>query len=402
MGATDAMLARLTGELEEKRVLQEQLIETAQREQRDLKAEESELYQRASERMGAIESMLVPIRESLRIANESRLRTSELDAAFDVHRNGKAAPSSVEYRSAGAYIVDHWRAAIGDGEAKERMALYTRAAAHQTTPDNLGVIPEPVIGPVIAWIDATRPIVDSLGPRPVPGGRFTRPRVTQHVDVGPQASEKAELVSRKMLIDSIPVSMSTYGGYVNVSRQNIDFSTPSIMDLVVGDLAAAYAIDTEEVAADSLVAGAIAQTPALDATSTAAEVVTAVWQAAGTIFAATKGVGSVVVAASPDMVGVIGPLFPPVNPQNAQSAGFLASNLATGNVGSVSGIAVIMSAGLAPGTIIAYSTAAAEVYEQRLGALQVTEPSVLGVQVAYAGYFAVVEVLPAAILKLTA
>ena len=33
------------------------------------------------------------------------------------------------------------------------------------------------------------------------------------------------------------------------------------------------------------------------------------------------------------------------------------------------------------------STAAIEVYEQRVGALQVTEPSVLGVQVAYAGYF---------------
>jgi hypothetical protein len=33
------------------------------------------------------------------------------------------------------------------------------------------------------------------------------------------------------------------------------------------------------------------------------------------------------------------------------------------------------------------STAAVEVYEQRVGTLQVTEPSVLGVQVAYAGYF---------------
>jgi HK97 family phage major capsid protein len=396
------MLARLTGELEEKRVLQEQLIDSAQRDQRDLKPEESELYQRASERMGVIEGMLVPIRESLRISNESRLRSQELTDAFDVHRNGAKAQSAVEYRSAGEYIVDHWRAAIGDGEARERMALYTRAAAHQTTADNLGVIPQPVVGPVIAWIDAARPIVDSLGPRPVPGGRFVRPRVTQHVDSGPQSAEKAELVSRKMLIDSIPVSMSTYGGYVNVSRQNIDFSAPQIMDLVVTDLAAAYAIDTEGVAAESLVTGAIAQTPALSAASTAAEVTAAVWKAAGTIFAATKGVGRVVIAAAPDMIGVIGPLFPAINPTNAQSAGFSAGDLATGVVGSVSGISVLMSAGLAPGTIIAYSTAAAEVYEQRLGALQVTEPSVLGVQVAYAGYFAIVEVLPAAILKLTA
>ena len=38
--------------------------------------------------------------------------------------------------------------------------------------------------------------------------------------------------------------------------------------------------------------------------------------------------------------------------------------------------------------MLVLSTAAAEVYEDRIGALQVVEPSVLGVQVAYAGYFA--------------
>lgn len=400
MGAQDAMLARLTGELEEKKLLQDTLIETAQAEGRDLKPEEQELYERASDRMKLLEGQMGPIRESLRISSDSAKRMAELGDLM-VARN-REPDRKVEYRSAGEYIMDHWKGAIGDVEARDRLAVYTRAAAHQTTADNLGVIPEPVVGPVIAWINAARPLVDSLGVRAVPGGRFTRPRVTQHTDSGPQSAEKAELVSRKMLIDAIPVTMSTYGGYVNVSRQNIDWSTPSIMDLVVGDLAAAYAIDTEGVVGEALKTGATAQTPPISSTSTAAEVTAAVWKAAGTIFAATKGVGRVVVACSPDMVGVIGPLFPAVNPTNAQSAGFLASELALGNVGSISGISVVMSAGLASGTVLAFSTAAAEVYEQRLGTLQVTEPSVLGVQVAYAGYFAVVEILPAAILTLTA
>lgn len=402
MGAQDAMLARLTSELEEKKILQDSLIETAQSEGRDLKPEEQELYERASDRMKLIEGQMVPIRDGLRIATESARRSAELGEAFALARNPELAARKVEYRSAGEFIVDHWRAAIGHEEARERMTIYMRTAAHQTTADNLGVIPEPVVGPVIAWIDANRPIVDVLGARPVPGGRFVRPRVTQHTDVGPQATEKSELVSRKMLIDSIPVTMATYGGYVNVSRQNIDWSAPSIMDLVVSDLAMQYAIDTEEVAADSLVAGAVAQTPALTSASTAAEVTAAVWKAAGTIFGQTKGVGRVVVATSPDMAGVVAPLFPSVNPTNAHSEGFSAANFGTGALGSVSGIPVIMSAGLAAGTIIAFSTAAAEVYEQRLGSLSVTEPSVLGVQVAYAGYFTIVEILPAAILKLTA
>jgi hypothetical protein len=52
-------------------------------------------------------------------------------------------------------------------------------------------------------------------------------------------------------------------------------------------------------------------------------------------------------------------------------------------------------------TLIVLSTAAMETYEDRIGSLQVVEPSVLGVQVAYAGYFATVEIEPYAVAKLT-
>jgi len=56
-------------------------------------------------------------------------------------------------------------------------------------------------------------------------------------------------------------------------------------------------------------------------------------------------------------------------------------------MGSISGVPVIMSAGLTGESAYLFSTAAIEVFEQRVGTLQATEPSVLGVQVAYAGYF---------------
>ena len=51
-------------------------------------------------------------------------------------------------------------------------------------------------------------------------------------------------------------------------------------------------------------------------------------------------------------------------------------------------------------TTLVLSTAAAEVYEDRVGALQVVEPSVLGVQVAYAGYFADLVMQAAGIQKI--
>jgi hypothetical protein len=41
------------------------------------------------------------------------------------------------------------------------------------------------------------------------------------------------------------------------------------------------------------------------------------------------------------------------------------------------------------------------VYEDRIGSLQVVEPSVLGVQVAYAGYFASLIVEATGIVKVT-
>jgi hypothetical protein len=102
------------------------------------------------------------------------------------------------------------------------------------------------------------------------------------------------------------------------------------------------------------------------------------------------------------MMGAIGPLFAPVNPTNAQSSGFNAGSFGSGPMGSISGIGVVMSAALSAGTALMISTAAAEVYEQRIGTLSVTEPSVLGVQVAYAGYFAPAMILPAGIIRLDA
>ena len=88
------------------------------------------------------------------------------------------------------------------------------------------------------------------------------------------------------------------------------------------------------------------------------------------------------------MLGIVGPLFPAVNPTNAYGSGFSAGSLdIRGRWAPIAGVTVVMSAGLAAGTILLLNAAAAKVYEQRIGALQVVEPSVSGVQVGYAGYF---------------
>ena len=62
----------------------------------------------------------------------------------------------------------------------KRMDLYNRAAAHQTTADNPGLLPTPIVEPVVNFIDQSRPITTWLGPRQIPSQSWTRPKVTQH------------------------------------------------------------------------------------------------------------------------------------------------------------------------------------------------------------------------------
>lgn len=400
MAGTDVLISQYQTELEERETFINQILDQAQG--RDLNEHETELVQGATARMSVLNRLVEPLRETAKVSMESRSRMAEIQRDLMVARNPEAIrDKAVEYRSAGEYLVDYWRAGVGHEDAKDRLALFSRAAAHQTTADNLGIIPNPIVGPVLNYIDASRPIVTVLGPRPVPGGRFTRPRVTQHTQVGEQTAEKTELASRKMLISSTPVDMNTYGGYVNVSRQNIDWSVPSIMDLVVNDLAAQYAIQTELVVGGVLAAAATATTGGtIDDTSDAAAVSAALWAAAGAAFTAMPGAGRLVLLVSPDMLGAVGGLFANVNPQNAISTGFQAADFGSGNMGSVSGISVVMSSALPAGTALVVNTAAAEVYEQRIGALSVTEPSVLGVQVAYAGYFAAIVLTPAGVIDI--
>jgi HK97 family phage major capsid protein len=386
----DAMLRRLDNELQERTQAYKGLIETAQKAERDLNPAEKETMVQLRSRIVEIKEQVQELEAFQDLAEQTNDRMAQLDRALTTSRRNSV--DTVEYRSAGAYLVDHIAASSGSRDAMDRLETFYRVAAHQKTPDNLGVIPDPVIGSVINFIDAARPIVSAIGPMPLTSATWHRPKVTQHTLVGSQGSagaasdEKAELDSQKMLITRLNGTAVTYGGYVNVSRQNIDFSTPQIMDIVINDLAAQYAIQTEAATAAAL---ATTTTTAIEypLNPTADEAAAAIWEAVAVAYTAVKGQGRLVLAVAPDRLGAFGPLFAPVNPQNAQSTGFTAGRFGQGVMGTIAGVDVVMSAGLASGEAFLFSTAAIEVFEQRVGSLQATEPSVLGVQVAYAGYF---------------
>ena len=387
--ANDAMIRRLEQELEERNHAVNGVIANAQDAQRDLNDAEKELLGSMRGRMVAIRGQIEQLEAISSETQKYSERLRQLDDATTKSR--RTGGQAVEYRSAGHWMLDTYKAATGDRAAAERLELFYRIAAHQKTSDNLGVVPDPIVGGVINFIDAARPIVSAIGPQTMVAATWHRPHVTQHTSVavqgsaGAAADEKAELISQKMTIERLHANAVTYGGYVNVSRQNIDFSSPQILDIIINDLAAQYAIQTEAAIAAEL---ATTSTGSVGwGGGTAAEVAAAIWEAVALVYSATKGQGRLVLAVAPDVLGIFGPLFVAVNPQNAQSTGFSAGNFGQGVMGSISGVPVVMSAGLGAGEAFLFSTAAIEVFEQRVGTLQATEPSVLGVQVAYAGYF---------------
>ncbi len=403
---TDAMLTRLETEIEERSSFINTIVGGAQDAGRDLSDNETELLATAKNRIEECERQLTTVSESRSASARAIRRVDEVDREFSNIRQMTGKTGNIEYRSAGAWIVDTYAAYTGNRDARERLEVFNRTAAHQLTSDNDGVIPDPIVGPVIDFIDASRPLVTLLGTSPIVSNLFYRPHVTQHTQVGRQTDgtttdikEKVELSSRKMLIERLQVDVETYGGYVNVSRQNIDFSSPQIFDIIVRDLAGQYSIETEEVVADELAA---TNTTAVQypLNPTADELAAAIWQAAAGVWTATAGAGRVAIAIAPDRLQDFGPLFAPYGVTNGQSPGFMASSFGQGPVGIISGLPVIMSAGLDSGEAFVFSTAAIELFEQRIGTLQVVEPSVLGVQVAYAGYFAALTVAAAGIVPL--
>jgi hypothetical protein len=403
---SDAMVARLEKEISERQAFIEGAVANAQDAERDLTANETELITEARKRVEVCEEQLKSLDAALVTTRRARKRTDDLQRAMSEMRY-QVDKGEVEYRTAGQWIRDTYLASRNDRDAQQRLEMATRVAAHIKTTDVAGVIPDPIVGELINFIDATRPLVTAIGTSPITSATWHRPVVSQHTSValqgtaGAAADEKAELVSQKMIIVDLDGSAKTLGGYVNVSRQTIDFGPG--LDFVVDDLAAQYAIQTEEMTADELAATAtVAVGYGTAGNETALSVAQAVWEAVGIVYGVTKGRGQLVLAVAPDRLGVFGPLFAPVNPQTAQSTGFTAANFGAGVMGSISGVQVVMSAGLDAGEAFLFSTAAIELFEQRVGALQVTEPSVLGTQVAYAGYFDALTINDDAIVPLTA
>jgi HK97 family phage prohead protease len=294
-------------------------------------------------------------------------------------------PSAAEYISAAFVGGDQWRA----------MSEGIRAAAPDViTSDIPGVLPLPIVSPVYNNFIGRRPVIDAIGAKAMPqGGKvFIRPEVTTHVSQGVQSAENAALTQGTFVITDNQVTKATYGGYVTLSEQSIDWSQPEIISLVLDDMARIYANTTDNVAADNLASGAtVTRNFASASGADPAYWVEWIYGAAQTILSSSNGNLPTHLFLAPNVWGSLAslsdtadrPLFPNVGPMNA----FGGANANSTDMMAF-GLKVVVDRNFAASTVIVGDPSGYEIFEQQKGAISIDVPSTLSRTIAFRGYLA--------------
>jgi len=383
------------------------LLNQVDEQDRDLVDAERGILTATRERIAALDAQIEPLAalEAMRDAHNDKIaslpRPAQVQVRDEPRRLDASGDRGMAYRSAGEYLVDYitadGRFGFGDPDAARARITQNRVVADQKTSDTPGILPTPIVGQVVNLIDANRPLITSLGGTKalggIPGTSFTRPKITVHTLAGAQSGEKTQLPSQKMTIASVTFTKATYGGTVDISRQDMDWSQPAAWDILVNDLANQYAIQTETaVVADFVTKATGTKPPALPAAPVLADWTKGLYTAAMHSYQAGQRMPNRiwmsldVWAAFGAMVDQNRLVMPPTGPMTP-GAGVGTSSMADFR-GDVLGLPRVVVPLAAAKTCIVGPADLYEAYEDTIGLLSVIEPSILGVQVAYGGYVA--------------
>ena len=307
--------------------------------------------------------------------------------------------------------AEYIAAAIAGGDAWHRMSEALKAAAPSApyidTESNPGNLPVNIVAPVYNNFRGLRPVIDAVGTKAMPatGQVFIRPSVTTHTSMAAQSAQNAALQTGTFVVSSNQVTKGTYGGYVTISEQDLDWTDPAILALVLDDMGRIYANTTDNVAADALLAGCSQSATLTDPTS-ASEWVSDIYDAASTIMTNSNGNLPTHLFLSPNMFAYLGklvdtagrPLFPQVGPMNA--FGQVAPGSANGS-NVAFGLNVVVDRNFASDTVIVGDPSGFEIFEQQKGALTIDVPSTLSRTIAWRGYFATLMIDATKFVKLT-
>lgn len=309
----------------------------------------------------------------------------EASTIFAQPRKPFVLPTAAEYIAAAMQGGTVWH---------DFSAALKAAAPDVLTSDTPGILPTPIIGVAYNNFVARRPVVDAIGAKAMPAGGkvFIRPEVTTNTSMAVQTTENTAVQSGTYVVSSNQVTKKTFGGFVTISEQDLDFTDPAVLALVLDDMGRIYANTTDNEAADNLVAGATTTAVLSDVNLLLADkVVEFVYGAATTILSASNGNLPTHLFVAPDVFASIGqlsdttkrPLFPQVGPMNAFGS------ISPGDTNAVAfGLRLVVDRNFAAKTMIVGDATGYEIFEQQKGAISVDVPSTLSRTIAFRGYFA--------------
>ena len=310
-------------------------------------------------------------------------------------------PTAGEYLAAmhiGGETFRNVAAAARDFAISKQTALQA-AAGDVLTTDTPGLLPVPVLGPVFDDLNYIRPVVAAVGARAMPDGgnqkTFIRPTWTTHTSVASQGTELTGVSATTPVIASNVVTKTTLAGQVTLSVQDVDFTSPASMEIILRDLAGQYLLQSDNVAADAITAGASASGSTWTfATADPSTLFTALYDAATDILTASNFLPDHVFV-SPNVWKLLGQqldgdkrsVFP-----YAGAAGLMGVNAAgTANITQLNtfnpfGLNLVADRNFATNTMVVARASAIEFYEQVRGLMSVEVPSSLGRTFSYYGY----------------
>jgi hypothetical protein len=282
---------------------------------------------------------------------------------------------------------------------KSKQSALQAAAGDIATTDTPGLLPVPVLGPVFQDLNFIRPVVAAVGARAMPNGgaskTFIRPTITTHTSVAAQSSEFAAASATTMVIASNTVSKTTLAGQVTLSIQDVDFTDPASLNIILNDLVGEYLIASDNVAADAIAAAASASGSTWTVTANdPSTLIAAMYDAATDILTATNFLPDHVFV-SPDVWKKLGsqldgdkrPIFPYTATAGLMGVnGIGTANITVQNTFNPFGLNLVVDNNFNAGTLFVARGTAIEFYEQVRGLMSVELPSTLGRNFSYAGY----------------
>ena len=324
-------------------------------------------------------------------------------------------PSAGEFMAAyhiGGDTFSNMNAAVAEFSASQRTALQA-AAGDVLTSDTPGLLPVPVLGPLVQDLNFLRPVVEAVGARAYPdNGRsktFTRPTITTHTSVATQSTELSAVSATTMVIAANSISKTTLAGQVSLSSQDISFTSPEAMSLILNDLMGEYMIASDNKAADDLLTAANSS-GVWD--GTVADLLKSVYDAANDV-SANRNWMPTHMFVSVDVWSQLGqlvdttnrPIFPFIGAgltgQNALGGGS-----ATSWNGTPLGLQLVVDSNFAAKTMIITRVGqgqgdAYEFYESIQGLLSVDTPATLGKTMSFHGYVSTFAAIGGMIRKIT-